>query len=371
MCGDAARLVALVLVLTASLSSAQSAAPPADPPPSSGQPAAAPSATALTLDTPPPATGHTHTPAAPTGEAAAEPSAASLLELRDGRGVWTHDKYRYGQKWNLVGGLVLRSLMDLVAIPSGVVAWDWFDWTVFSATIASTVALSLPTSPSPDVRLQRGLQELLGGPDHFKIWTTYGDMVIWMGIWGSLASMFLYGLAGDAPEYVEVAALAVEAFAVTQLYHLGIKFLTGREGPKDNVTPGETTGEGRYYGPAGFVKLFPSGTPSGHVATMYAMASVLMHYFNTPGVWIALNTFALVFCVTIIADNYHWASDVILGAALGFCVGRWVVQHRSSRYRNDADGLPARIWSKVREHAALAPTIMPGGGLGAAVVVRF
>lgn len=335
----------------------------------------APTATTLTPTAPEPLAADAPVaqptaPAAPSPSAdVATPSAGDVL--RDGRGVWTHDQYRFGKKWNLVGGLFLRTLMDLVAIPSGMVAWDWLDWTVFSGTIAATVALSLPLSPSPDVQLQRTLQRALGGPDHFKIWTTYGDMFIWMGIWGSVASMFLYGITADAPEYVEVPALVVEAFAVTQLYHLGIKALTGREGPKDAVTPGETTGEGRYYGPAGFGRLFPSGTPSGHVATMYAMASVVMHYFNTPGVWIALNTFALLFSITIIADNYHWASDVILGAALGFCVGRWVVHHRSTKYRNDEGGLPRRILATIANHATIAPTVMPGGGFGGAVVVRF
>lgn len=306
---------------------------------------------------------------APTAKDTTAPKTSDVL--RDGRGVWTHDQYRYGKKWNLVGGLVLRTLMDLVSIPSGMVAWDWLDWTVFSSVVASTVILSLPTYPSPDVALQRMIQRSLGGADHFKIWTTYGDMAIWMGIWGGVASMFLYGMTADAPEFVEVSALAVEAFALAQVYHLGIKVLTGREGPKDEVTPGETTGEGRYFGPSAFARLFPSGTPSGHVATMYAILSVVMHYFDTPAVWIGLNTFALLFSVTIIADNYHWASDVIIGAALGFCVGRWVVHHRSTKFRNDEGGLPRRVLATLANHAALAPMILPNGGVGAAVVFRF
>ncbi|MEW6432325.1 MAG: phosphatase PAP2 family protein [Myxococcota bacterium] len=363
----ALRVAICAVILGASLCVAQEG----DPVPSAGTP------TATTLPPAGPEPLAADAPLAqPTAPVAPAPTADGATPpgadvLRDGRGLWTHDRHRFGQKWNLVGGLFLRTLMDLVAIPSGMAAWDWLDWTVFSGTIAATVALSLPLSPSPDVQLQRALQRALGGPDHFKLWTTYGDMFIWMGIWGSVASMFLYGITADAPEYVEVPALVVEAFAVTQLYHLGIKALTGREGPHDEVTPGETTGEGRYFGPAGFARLFPSGTPSGHVATMYAMASVVMHYFNTPGVWIALHTFALLFSVTIIADNYHWASDVILGAALGFCVGRWVVHHRSTKFRNDEGGLPRRILSSIANRATITPTVMPGGGFGGAVVVRF
>lgn len=291
--------------------------------------------------------------------------------LRDGRGVWTHDRFRYGQRWNHPGGVLLRSLMDVVSIPSGVTGWTWFDWTVASAVLAAKVTLSLPFGPSLDVGFARGAQKSLGSPTQPVFWNLYSELFVWTGVAAGVTGMLLYGLVSDAPEYVEVAALAAEAFAVAQVYHLGLKLLTGREGPLDAVTPGQVTGEGRYLGPAGALSVFPAGTPSGHVVSLYAIASVVMHYFNTPAVWISLNAIALVFSVTLITDNMAFLSDVILGAALGFCVGRWVVHHRSTRYRNDADGLPARVWDAVQRRVALAPTVMPGGGMGAALVVRL
>ncbi|MEW6433147.1 MAG: phosphatase PAP2 family protein [Myxococcota bacterium] len=308
---------------------------------------------------------------APLTASPSEAPSADLLRNRPGRGLLTHDEHRFGQRWNLPAGLLLRTLMDLVAIPSGVVAWDARDWLTTAAVVGVVGLLSAPLGPSPDVFVQRKLQAALGGEDHFRVWTKYGDLLIWFSIYGGLASMFLYGLVEDLPQYVEAPALAMEAFFVVQAYHWGLKFLTGRDGPDRNVVPGELTSDGTYHGPAGFVEPYGSGTPSGHAASMYAIFSVLMHYFDTPGLWIGLHLVAALFCVTVIADNYHFASEVILGAAMGYCVGRWVVEHRSSRYRNDDGGLPRRVWNAVKQHTSLAPAVFPGGGVGASVLVRW
>lgn len=303
--------------------------------------------------------------------AGARPTAGALLANRPGRGLLTHDEYRFGQRWNLVVGLLLRPFMDLVAIPSGVVAWNARDWGTLAAVAGVVAGLSLPLGPSPDVFIQRKLQASLGGADHFRVWTKYGDFTIWATLYGALASTFLYGLVEGQPAFIEAPALALEAFLVMQVYHWGLKMLTGRDGPDRNVAPGELTSDGSYRGPAGFMDPYGSGTPSGHVASVYALFSVLMHYFDTPALWIGLHVAGALFALTIIADNYHFASEVILGAVMGYCVGRWVVEHRSSRYRNDDGGLPRRVWNTVKEHTSLAPAVLPGGGVGASVMVRW
>ena len=122
--------------------------------------------------------------------------------------------------------------------------------------------------------------------------------------------------------------------------------------------------EGRYYGPVEAVKLWPAGTPSGHMASMYALLSVVMHAVDHPGVWVGLNALALVFGASLVGDNYHWVSDVILGAAIGFCVGRWVVRHRSTFYVYGRDSTPL-------VHLGLAPLVLPGSGAGLGVVGSF
>jgi membrane-associated phospholipid phosphatase len=252
-----------------------------------------------------------------------------------------------------------------------VVAWDAKDWGLLAGVAAVTAGLSLPLGPSPDVAIQRGVQRALGGADHFRIWTKYGDMAIWFTIYSALATSALYGLLYDAPEYVEVSALALEAFLVAQVFHWSLKALTGRDGPERNIPPGELSSDGQYHGPAGFQRPFGSGTPSGHAASMYAIFSVVMHAVDTPAAWISLNLVGVLLGVALVADNYHFTSEVILGAVMGFCVGRWVTEHRSSRYRNGDDGLPRRVWGAVRERVTVLPLLLPGGAIGAGVSVRL
>ena len=52
------------------------------------------------------------------------------------------------------------------------------------------------------------------------------------------------------------------------------------------------------------------------------------------------------------------------GAAIGFCVGRWVVHHRSTFYVYGTDEAPL-----VR--MTLAPLVLPGSGGGLGLVGSF
>ncbi len=301
-------------------------------------------------------------PSDPGQAAAAAPSPAPApgAPRKEVRGVFVGDELRY-PRYGLLPGLGLRVLADLIAIPSGIPGWSASDFAVAGSVVALSAAMSISVKgPSLDVQIQRTFQRVLGGPGRMQLWSPYGDFLIWSGIWALTASIFVYGLAMEEPRYVETAALMVEAFAVTQIFHLGLKLLTGRQGPKDE------DGQGYYGGPAFFFRYFPSGTPSGHVATMYALFGALMTYWDTPLVNIGLGTVALVFSATIIADDYHYATDVILGAALGYCVGRWVVQHRSTRFHNGDDG-KVHEWT---DQLTVAPALFPGGG-GLAASITF
>ena len=93
----------------------------------------------------------------------------------------------------------------------------------------------------------------------------------------------------------------------------------------------------------------PRSFPSGHASTSFAIAMVLQEHFG----WKAgLPAFAAATYTGLsrLADNQHWASDVVFGAALGMASGRTVTLHlRDTR-------------------VSIAPLAAPGGG-GALVTV--
>ena len=92
----------------------------------------------------------------------------------------------------------------------------------------------------------------------------------------------------------------------------------------------------------------PRSLPSGHASTSFAIGMVLQEHFG----WkVGLPAFlaAAYTGVSRVADNQHWASDVVFGAAVGAASGRTVTIHLRDK------------------NVSLAPVPIPGG-IGVAVV---
>jgi membrane-associated phospholipid phosphatase len=269
-------------------------------------------------------------------------------------GLFTGDEWRYTPDAAL-SGLALRIAVDLVSISTGLGGWTAGDWAFLAATAATTATLSVG-HPSLDLQFQGTLQRSILGLGHFTVWNAVGDVSIWTATGLALLGAFVAGLVAKDARPTEVAVLMVEALAVAEIFHTFIKLPTGRAPPVRKEL------DGLYYGPARALEFWPGGTPSGHMASMYAMLTVLMYYFDEPLLWLGLNLAAVAFGAALIGDDYHWTSDVLLGGALGFAVGRWVVQHRSSRYHTGERADPVRV--------NFAPVIFAQGG-GAAALVTF
>lgn len=272
-------------------------------------------------------------------------------------GLFTGDQWRFKQErmWRDLPG---RWLADLVAIPTGIPWWSGGDWVVFGSVVGTSAALSLGW-PSVDVRLDSYLQYQLLGQDHFKVWGVAGDLIIWGSTGLIMLGVLLYGLLANEPLAVETTMLMLEAVLVENVYHIMIKLLLGRAGPQRPEL------EGQYFGPTRSIELFPEGQPSGHMMGMYALLSVAMHMLDHPLAWVGLNLFALVFAGSLVGDVYHWFSDVFFGGAIGFCVGRWIVRHRSTHYVYGVDAPKQKVSLDVM------PLIFPRSGGGLAVVGTF
>jgi membrane-associated phospholipid phosphatase len=272
------------------------------------------------------------------------------------RGVFTGESWRY-RRAHLVEGLLTRIAADVVAIPSGLPWWGGPEWLLAGAVVGSTLGLSVGR-PSLDVQFQALVQSGFLPPGHFTVWNMTGDLVIWGLAAAGVAGLLVGGLIAHHDRATETAVLMIEAFVVTQAYHNLIKLLVGRAGPERPAL------EGGYFGPAAGYRFWPSGTPSGHMATMYALLVVLMESVDHPALWAGLNAFAVVFGAALVGDGYHWLSDVLLGAAIGAGVGRWVVRHRSSWYVYGERGAASPV--------AVLPLVVPSmGAAGLAVGGTF
>jgi membrane-associated phospholipid phosphatase len=114
----------------------------------------------------------------------------------------------------------------------------------------------------------------------------------------------------------EIVQAALYSEAITQI----IKMPSGRARPY--------TKEGAFsYHPFTFFNFDFNSLPAGHVTYAFALSTVLSK--NAHSGFVYLPT-ALTF-ISRVYQDYHWTSDCFLGAAIGYVVGSWVVNHHEQK----------------------------------------
>lgn len=140
---------------------------------------------------------------------------------------------------------------------------------------------------------------------------------------GGSAILFGVGYLTDDEKLQRTSLQAVKAFVLTGGATVVLKQLTHR------VRPYEIPRSDLWYGPTGISPDFDA-FPSGHTSTAFSVASVYAHsYIDRPWVGVTAYSLASLTALSRIHDDVHWASDVFFGAALGWYVGRTIVQNDS------------------------------------------
>jgi len=72
---------------------------------------------------------------------------------------------------------------------------------------------------------------------------------------------------------------------------------------------------------------------SGHIANSMACASYFSHRFSLGAVEPVMYTYPIMIGLGRMADGWHWTSDTMAGAAMGFAIGKAIADRQSSRVR--------------------------------------
>ena len=260
-------------------------------------------------------------------------------------GLGLGDGTRYDDR-----NVIHRALVDLVAIPADIPRWSARDAVPLAGVTATGLALMVG-EPSPDVRVDRWARDDVN-PHVPPVWNDVVQPLLWGGIAVGGLGTWWWASTHDQPYVAQGLSLMGEALAVAQAYHISVKLLVGREGPRDG------DGTGRFGGPATAIRVYPAGTPSGHAATLFVLVSAGTAYFRPP-LWasVALHALAGGLVAAHVIEHRHFLSESLLGSTLGWSVGRWVVLHRASPAR-DVDGPAVRLTARPERG---------GGVLGVAV----
>lgn len=128
---------------------------------------------------------------------------------------------------------------------------------------------------------------------------------------GLMGAMYITGELFASRRLRKTTLLCFESALISGVLVLGLKGITGRSRPNAD--------EGR-----GTFKPFSGGTsfPSGHSQTAFSLASVLAEQSDSIVVDSLCYGTAALIAASRVHKGSHWASDVLIGSAIGYVVGK-------------------------------------------------
>lgn len=157
----------------------------------------------------------------------------------------------------------------------------------------------------------------------------------------TLAALGAYGFIFKNEKMKTTTLLATQSYITGAAIESALKFLSGRQRPYFTDST-KVQAEPTFYGPFyktpkdPYGKRTNSSFPSGHTTVAFAAATVFaMEYHNRPLIPIFAYSAATLIGLSRIAENKHWATDVLTGAAIGYLTGRLVVNnyHRYAKLK--------------------------------------
>lgn len=153
---------------------------------------------------------------------------------------------------------------------------------------------------------------------------------------GEGAGIYFLGLAGKNPKLTETGRLGAEAVIVSGTVNLVAKLVSNRQRPLQG------NGQGDFWPYGTDHWEWDSSFPSDHATATMALARVLAGEYPHWYVLLPAYGFAESVSISRILATQHFPSDVLVGQAIGFLTGSYVLNHRAL-YRPGRQSLTARV----------------------------
>ena len=217
--------------------------------------------------------------------------------------------------------------------------YDWKDWTVFGGVAAATTLAFVyddEVYSLVDKSLNHSQSEIVS-----KYTDVFGEEYF---ILPSVALTYAFGSVIDDCRLKNLSLAALQSFVYAEVASAGLKVLTCRLRPSEfnsqqSTVPELVEGTLRHFDKLsdrnsnsqtwlGPFKSFESTSfPSGHAMRSFALATTVAGFYPDKK-WIGIVSYSLATMTSVgrVISKEHWTSDVIVGAALGYFIGRGVVK---------------------------------------------
>ncbi len=186
--------------------------------------------------------------------------------------------------------------------------WKGRDFLGLSAVLGAGLLLY-----SVDQDVQQWVQDhrSSSSEDIFEAVTHLGDGVVLIGL---MTALYVSGEVSDNNSLRKTALLSLESWLTTGIIVRGIKSVAGRARP--------WTGESSHsFHPFSTKSRFAS-FPSGHASSAFAVAAVIADQSKEAYIDILAYSLATLVAISRVHLDKHWASDILVGSAIGYFVGK-------------------------------------------------
>lgn len=197
--------------------------------------------------------------------------------------------------------------------------YDWKDWTVFGG-IATATTLAFVY----DDEIFNYIDKTFTNSQSNTI-SQYSDIYgEELFIVPSIALTYGIGAIAKDTRLKNISLATLQSFIFAEVASAGIKVLTCRERPDANSQQ-PTANSQSWLGP--FATFESTSFVSGHSTRAFALATTVAGFYPEKK-WIGIVSYSLATMTSLgrVISKEHWTSDVIVGAALGYFIGRGVVK---------------------------------------------
>jgi membrane-associated phospholipid phosphatase len=198
--------------------------------------------------------------------------------------------------------------------------WKGRDFLKLSAVLGAGLLLY-----SVDQDIQRWAQDNRSSSSDaiFKATDPLGDGFVLAGF---ITALYVTGEVSDNNSLRKTALLSLESWLTSGVISLGLKTAIGRARP--------STGESSHTFHPFAAKASYISFPSGHASSAFAVATVIADQSNKTYVDILAYSLATMAAISRIHIDKHWASDALVGSAIGYFVAKKICALNRNRDSN-------------------------------------
>ena len=197
--------------------------------------------------------------------------------------------------------------------------YDWKDWTVVGGVAVATTLAFVYDDEIYNL-VDRTFSENQSNTIS-KCTDVFGEEYF---ILPSVALTYAISAINKDNRLRNMSLAALQSFVYAEVASAGLKVLTCRERPTANGQQ-PTANSQTWHGP--FATFESTSFPSGHAMRSFALATTVAGFYPEKK-WVGIVSYSLATMTSVgrVAGKEHWTSDVIVGAALGYFIGRGVVK---------------------------------------------